>query len=150
MSQSEVVSATHVMQNRQTDKNLKCILRIKFNEWTWWKCHVAVTVVICTLHLPVWGLNFVDFVIEVYINTSNCMVTLCAIIIHSHKSCVLPTVHFCVVSGFQCAITKVRQNHWVACVLCAVQNGTEWRVCCVLCRMGLSGVCVVCCAEWDW
>jgi hypothetical protein len=32
-------------------------------------------------------------------------------------------------------------------VLCAVQNGTEWRVCCVLCRMGLSGVCVVCCAE---
>jgi 1,4-dihydroxy-2-naphthoate octaprenyltransferase len=31
-------------------------------------------------------------------------------------------------------------------VLCAVQNGTKWRVCCVLCRMGLSGVCVVCCA----
>jgi hypothetical protein len=23
----------------------------------------------------------------------------------------------------------------VACVLCAVQNGTEWRVCCVLCRI---------------
>jgi hypothetical protein len=22
----------------------------------------------------------------------------------------------------------------VACVLCAVQNETEWRVCCVLCR----------------
>jgi hypothetical protein len=35
----------------------------------------------------------------------------------------------------------------VACVLCAVQNETEWRVCCVLCRMRLSGVCVVCCAE---
>jgi hypothetical protein len=26
----------------------------------------------------------------------------------------------------------------VACVLCAVQNGTEWRVYCVLCRMRLS------------
>jgi hypothetical protein len=37
----------------------------------------------------------------------------------------------------------------VACVLWGVQNGTEWRVCCVVCRMGLSGVCVVCCAEWD-
>jgi hypothetical protein len=35
----------------------------------------------------------------------------------------------------------------VACVLCAVQNETEWRVRCVLCRMRLSGVCVVCCAE---
>jgi hypothetical protein len=23
----------------------------------------------------------------------------------------------------------------VACVVCAVQNGTEWRVWCVLCRM---------------
>jgi hypothetical protein len=32
-------------------------------------------------------------------------------------------------------------------VLCAVQNEAEWRVCCVLCRMRLSGVCVVCCAE---
>jgi hypothetical protein len=32
-------------------------------------------------------------------------------------------------------------------VLCAVQNGAEWRVCCVLCRMGVSGVCVVSCAE---
>jgi hypothetical protein len=31
--------------------------------------------------------------------------------------------------------------------LCAVQNETEWRVCCVLCRVRLSGVCVVCCAE---
>jgi hypothetical protein len=37
--------------------------------------------------------------------------------------------------------------HRVECVLCAVQNGTEWCVCCVLFRMGLSGVCVVCCAE---
>jgi hypothetical protein len=32
-------------------------------------------------------------------------------------------------------------------VLCAVQNGTEWRVCCVLCRMGLSGVCVLCAVQ---
>jgi hypothetical protein len=32
----------------------------------------------------------------------------------------------------------------VACVLCAVQNGTEWRVCCVLCRMGLGVACVLC------
>jgi hypothetical protein len=32
-------------------------------------------------------------------------------------------------------------------MLCAVQNGTEWRVCCVLCRMGLSDMCVVCCAQ---
>jgi hypothetical protein len=26
----------------------------------------------------------------------------------------------------------------VACVLCVVRNGTEWRVCCVLCGMRLS------------
>jgi hypothetical protein len=30
----------------------------------------------------------------------------------------------------------------VACVLCAVQNGTEWRVCCVLCRMSLIFSCL--------
>jgi hypothetical protein len=35
----------------------------------------------------------------------------------------------------------------VACVFCAVQNGTEWRACCVLSRMGLCGVCFVCCGD---
>jgi hypothetical protein len=27
-------------------------------------------------------------------------------------------------------------------VLCAVQNETEWRVCCVLCRIRLSALCI--------
>jgi hypothetical protein len=30
--------------------------------------------------------------------------------------------------------------HRAECVLCAVQNGTEWRVCCVLCRMRMYTV----------
>jgi hypothetical protein len=28
--------------------------------------------------------------------------------------------------------------------VCVVQNGTEWRVCCVLCRMRLGVACVLC------
>jgi hypothetical protein len=36
-------------------------------------------------------------------------------------------------SGVCCVLCRMRLSG-----LCVVQNGTEWRVCCVLCRMRLS------------
>jgi hypothetical protein len=48
------------------------------------------------------------------------------------------------------SLAKVMLEHCVLIGFVVVwQNVWEWCVCCVLCRMRLSGVCVVCCAEWD-
>jgi hypothetical protein len=44
----------------------------------------------------------------------------------------------CVLCAVQNEMVVWQHVLGVACVLCAVQNGTEWCVCCVLCRMGHS------------
>jgi hypothetical protein len=49
------------------------------------------------------------------------------------------------------SLDEVMLENSVNCVLIGYvvvwQHVLEWRVCCVLCRMRLSGVCVVCCAD---
>jgi hypothetical protein len=56
-----------------------------------------------------------------------------------------------IIKGLVVSLAKVMLEHSRNYILIGYvvvwQHVLEWRVCCVLCRMGLSGVCVVCCEE---
>jgi hypothetical protein len=56
-------------------------------------------------------------------------------------------VHHQEINKINCICNLWYGNSIVRPAVVLAESGTEWLVCCVLCRVRLSGLCVVCCAE---